>query len=190
MIQKIFSEKLNLPHLKMCFSSVWGSQHAHYRVNLRRALFQSLAQQSKSKLQMDNLLNLKETPQITGHSISISHCFKLGGFAFVDNPCGIGLDVVCFNRLNLKLIKRVSFPDELQQAPNPFYLWAAKESSFKSLMRRAQPQVVSGIKIIKWSVESENLFAFKIMMKDIQSPGKGLIYHENEHLISIFSNNL
>lgn len=99
-----------------------------------------------SKLTGEDVTNLNIRPQLKQHFVSISHSQHLGGFVLSKKP--VGLDIEDKDRLNLKLIERISTEEERSIAPNPLFLWVAKESIFKRFS--IDYKVISAVRVVEW----------------------------------------
>lgn len=134
----------------------WGSQaNTSYRNQIREGIVEHFSPLSEAM--RFQILNLDLLPKIEGHSISISHCDHLGGFATARVP--VGFDILDRRRFNLKAIQRVSTEQELKACPDPALIWPAKESVYK--LANGKFQVISEIVILNWTKIGDRFYRFE-----------------------------
>lgn len=141
---------LGLSGLHCEISEGFASQVADHRFQIRRALKKSLSKTVNRELSaLDNLL---VPPRLPETAISISHCPTLGGFIHLSKSenlsslgfeiTGIGFDIEISDRVSVPVAKKVlphsseSFLHDLFESGEPSIpacVWAAKESSIKSV---------------------------------------------------------
>lgn len=158
-----------VPHLKVFFKSEWGSQNPEHRNLLKTELAQH-----------------NETNNVTPYH-SISHCPAVGALVLSSSP--IGVDVEKSARVELKIVARVSSPQELEIIPSPASLWCAKEAAFKALRPYQQPSVISEISIGGWQKIDSQIETFHMKNPpDFQAPvkNKGVVIHAEEITFSFF----
>lgn len=115
----------------------FSSKNPMYRLNIRMGIVESnvLSKEENSKL-----LDLNQRPRTTEWNFSISHSDKIGGYVQSDQI--IGLDIERSERVQKKVIQRVSSSVEMSEAPGTDYLWTAKEAVFKALSLDVMSQAV------------------------------------------------
>lgn len=94
-----------------------------------------------------DVLDLSRRPHVDGWYVSVSHSGDVGGWVASRTP--IGFDVERIARLRPELIARVATPDEIAAAPDPKWLWPAKEAAFKAM--DPQPETMPQIQITGWN---------------------------------------
>ncbi|MCY4513325.1 MAG: hypothetical protein OXB86_06525, partial [Bdellovibrionales bacterium] len=125
----------------------------------------------------ENLLTPGARPDCSFAAISVSHCPVLGGFIFSFNQkISLGLDMEQSHRVNEQLIGRLSKTEELQKAPDPSLLWAAKEAAFKC-MTPEQNLLLKHILIFKWiKIKPDHYhFYFQVEGQDIKGRGAAFL---------------
>ena len=125
-MEDLFQAALVDPSLKVKSLSAWAAINPQHKELIYTALDQAVQ-------------------NTRGPFSSISHTHTEGGFAVSKFPVGFDLEVT--SRVTLELVTRISFDEELTQAPDFASLWCAKEAAFKALKHFKQPKVVSQIKI-------------------------------------------
>lgn len=194
---------LELPWLAGEMQNNWGSEHADSRALIRSHLvqywqsplghritdFQNFSNNPGSSSVIEELDEMRSNkiPNLPWASQTISHCKTAGGWMATSPRFGIGMDLEEHDRLNMKLISRIASEDESSQAPNPLYLWAAKEAAFKSQSRRNQPQIFSQIKIESWNKLDSYLFKFEFKREseEASASGRGLIWDSDRLIMGI-----
>jgi hypothetical protein len=149
----LLRQLLQAPTLELTLKKEWGSENKAYRKEIRQAL----------STQFDeDFSDLEKRPTSVKKAISISHCPQLGGFATIVKPGSIGLDIEVEARVEKKIAARMSTTQEMNEAPSPAHLWAAKEAAYKSLgdvfqpgappgaLPEVQPNVLSSVEIGDW----------------------------------------
>lgn len=119
----------------------FSSSNPVHRLNIRMGIVESNV---LSKEENDLLLDLKQRPKTKDWNFSISHSDKIGGYLQSDQI--IGMDIERSERVQRRIIQRVSTEKEMAEAPGPDYLWTAKEAVFKALSLEVMSQAVVG----KW----------------------------------------
>ena len=115
----------------------FSSKNPMYRLNIRMGIVESnvLSTEENAKL-----LDLNQRPKASEWNFSISHSDKVGGYVQSDQI--IGLDIERSDRVQKKVIQRVSSENEMLAAPGADYLWTAKEAVFKALSLDVMSQAV------------------------------------------------
>jgi hypothetical protein len=159
LIRSIFQE----PTLVVDLRSEWGASTEGYRDKIKTELSARVCVCSDS---------------------SISHCEKLGGFAFVGaTSVQVGLDVEDSDRVTPVIVRRITkTQSEFDSAPAPDYLWAAKEAAFKSLKGPTQPKVISEVEIGNWKEVEPGVWRFGLVGKEFF---RGLVFRKNEFVIAV-----
>lgn len=132
----------------------FSSQNPVHRLNIRMGIVESnvLSQEENEKI-----LDLKLRPKTAEWNFSISHSDKIGGYLQSDQI--IGMDIERSNRIQKKIIQRVSSEKEMAEAPGSDYLWTAKEAVFKALSL----EVMSQVKIKDWQPTGyAEIFKFRV----------------------------
>jgi hypothetical protein len=117
----------------------FSSSNPVHRLNIRMGIVESNV---LTKEENDNLLNLSLRPKTKEWNFSISHSDKIGGYIQSDQI--IGMDIERSDRVQRRIIQRVSTEKEMAEAPGPDYLWTAKEAVFKALSLDVMSQAVVG----------------------------------------------
>lgn len=115
----------------------FSSKNPVHRLNIRMGIVESNV---LSKEENEKLLDLKQRPKTADWNFSISHSDKIGGYIQSDQI--IGMDIERTERVQKKIIQRVSSEQEMSEAPGSDYLWTAKEAVFKALSLEVMSQVV------------------------------------------------
>ena len=115
----------------------FSSKNPVHRLNIRMGIVESNV---LSKEENEKLLDLKLRPKTADWNFSISHSDKIGGYIQSDQI--IGMDIERSERVQKKIIQRVSSEQEMSEAPGSDYLWTAKEAVFKALSLEVMSQVV------------------------------------------------
>lgn len=133
----------------------FGSQNPVNRLNIRLGIVESnLLTEAENK----NILDLNQIPKSGSYYFSISHSDVIGGYVQSDRI--IGLDIERTDRVQRRIIQRVSTEKEMAEAPGPDYLWTAKEAVFKALSLEVMSQVV----IANWkSCELSQTYSFRCL---------------------------
>lgn len=143
----------------------FSSSNPVHRLNIRMGLVES---NILTKEENENLLNLDLRPKSNDWNFSISHSDKIGGYIQSDQI--IGMDIERSDRVQRRVIQRVSSEKEMAEAPGPDYLWTAKEAVFKAMSLEVMSQAVVG----EWQACSfANTFKFRA------KPPQGLILKHN-----------
>lgn len=151
---------------------LWGSAAANHRTMIR--------QDAGSALHVD-LSDLKSIPRPKDWSISISHAKGLGAWIAIKRQALLGFDIELNERIKPEIIERVSTKEEIVAAPNPNFIWCAKEAYYKAL-EEAQPAAVTQLEIFGWETLGENLFSFEGRKS---SPGKGLLVFHAPYIYAV-----
>lgn len=136
-----------IPEIEGELAVKFGSGNPDHRAAIRARIESQLP--SLSPEEKKRLADLKWTPRLTHWSVSISHGRTLGGWVARRRPGSIGFDVEVKERIEPRLISRIATPEEIALAPEPAFLWCAKESYFKCL-EADQPVTMSSLKISNW----------------------------------------
>lgn len=169
---EILKQALNIPHLIVEVHLKWASTKTHHRQQIRQAIMKTYEQEitrlTRSsadpdliKKDLKALEDLEQVPDLNLAQVSISHCPKAGGFALSDISHPLGFDLEDPDRIRETVVKRMSEPQELTEAPSPAHLWTAKESAFKALYGPMQPQVISAVTIRQWFPLTPEIWAFR-----------------------------
>ena len=115
----------------------FSSKNPVYRLNIRMGIVESNVLSPEDCVK---LLDLNQRPKTADWSFSISHSDKIGGYVQSDQM--IGLDIERSERVQKKVVERVSSELEMAEAPGTDYLWTAKEAVFKALSLEVMSQAV------------------------------------------------
>ena len=173
------SEILKIEQLLECRGLVvelrdaWGTMlNSDHRLQIRRALAQYLADVDVAHPQISLEFpiwasSLETLPASPHHFISISHGYRLGGYALCDKSTagsglgsGLGFDLETLSRITPAIVERVSHPLEQDTAPDPRFLWSAKEACFKASLGPQQPVAITEIRTENWISVSEYFHTF------------------------------
>ena len=174
-------------------SADWSSRSVNYRQNLRAALLTALADHGKfpdltlSREDEFDLQNLSFPPQLRDHSISISHCPLAGGFVVCPLPDGhVGLDLEDRTKVTHEVVVRMGSEEESLLAPDPALLWAAKEATFKSLLKASQPRALSAVSLTSWYTIEPGLWGFHAQIQGFNSkPVLGLAAFDQNLVVGL-----
>lgn len=156
--QRIIQElQKHEPSTLAAHSEEWGAGQASFRQNIRGSAKSNLEAAGLTDLDCFSILDAPPRPK--DWSVSISHAKGIGAWVAVKRPAKIGLDIEEVSRVREDIIERVSTTQEILSAPQPAFLWCAKESYFKSLEEH-QPIAVTQLKILRWEKLEENLYSF------------------------------
>ena len=114
--------------------------------------------------------------------VSISHCPLLGGVLFSDQSCG--LDVEVLDRMQEKIVSRVSTEEEMKQIKRlqlPLgYLWTAKEASWKATRNICQPKVISSMEIDFTSAKEPHGLKWPLVAVDSAASYRAVVLPEDQ----------
>lgn len=160
-----FSIYLGVEDLQLILNPRWSSLHEGHRQTLRHAIDKWCEEKSKGNSHCRrSVTNLAELPEAEGHSLSISHCKRVGGFAAARNCHFVGFDIEINRRLEGVRLGLVSFDEEeLKEAPTPAAFWTGKEAAFKCLRGPNQPRGLKDIRIGRWETVEPNIHRFQVM---------------------------
>ena len=171
----------------------WGSlSNPQHRVKIRQALATYLAE-NRSHASFDSpswASALDTLPVSPGHFISISHGYRIGGYALCEKSpslSGLGFDLETLSRLTPAIVERISNPLERTSSPDPRFLWAAKEASFKAFLGPRQPVAITEIRIENWSSLGGFFHAFTALSQQ-HNLGRGVLYSNprNDEVFAFF----
>jgi phosphopantetheinyl transferase (holo-ACP synthase) len=118
----------------------------------------------------------------SGH-VSISHTAGAGALFFHPKYM-VGVDLEKAERVQEKIVARVSSPEEIARVQNSSHLWVAKEASYKACRHHNQPQTISGIQISLFDTKN-NTFAFKLLDSAAESLGEGFVHEHFGHVLAL-----
>lgn len=147
------------PGLMGVLSDKFSSKSPQYRHQIRGSLASQL--QNLTPLEKSEVLDLSRTPGLHNWSVSISHCQALGGWVAKSKPSHIGFDLEVKSRIEPKLVQRIATPKEISAAPDPSYIWCAKESYYKYL-EKAQPVTFTELQITDWLRQADQTWTFSM----------------------------
>lgn len=105
------------------------------------------------------LLDISKLPQHPALSVSLSHCRDAGLIGWIPQPFRIGVDVEQWERISEVIIRRVAPESEVLEAPEPRWLWSAKEAVFKSQSETVK--LMSSVEVFDWQERHANVWSFK-----------------------------
>lgn len=173
-------------NLAFYLSEEFASTTLNYRENIRSELGSTHSFRF-SRQQLANLNDLQTLPEASDGFFSISHCPLLGGFSFSNFKHGFDLESV--DRISKPIILRTCTSDEVYEAPNPKYLWVAKESAVKAMSTRRNEFVVTDFQTENWKSHFETeVFSYRINSLKTLDFGinKGFVFSEKDILFGIF----
>lgn len=179
LIKKNFSAPL---FLEINVKKEWRSTVSEYRSLIRLGFIERHPIEVDSKVEF---LNLESIPTLKHNYISISHSNSEGGYAFSNLP--FGFDLIERDRLNEKIVARVSTTKEILDAIDPSFLWPAKESVFKAYSD--QLEVITEIQIFGWKSISNNFFTFNVQFESRHSiipQGRGFVFEKSDVLYGLY----
>ena len=151
-----FNRELELPNLEIILDTQFGSRSSAHRMAIRQEILTRVSNDPK-------LLDLSIVPQQSTYSLSISHTYLSGGFAFSKDPGAIGFDIELTSRILTSAVKRISrYEEEFNEAPAADFLWTAKEASFKALSSgHLNVFKISDTRVTEWLELEPGAFRFK-----------------------------
>lgn len=180
-IQSSVDEKFRL-----ILNKNWNSLLPSHRQDIRNCLAHEFSSHF-SRLQLAQLCDLSLRPQASDGHFSISHCPKLGGFAY--SQFKIGFDVEELRRISIQILKRTALEPEFSACPKPEFLWGAKEAGYKALSGDDSSLVISDLTTYDWQSHNENqLFSFRLKAEKTLdfALNRGFIFSDAECLFAIF----
>jgi phosphopantetheinyl transferase (holo-ACP synthase) len=179
-----FLKAFREPEVEVFVNPDWGSQAAEHRQKIRDAIEFQLKthwQKEVAAGELEHLHDLNRYPVFKKIHVSISHCLEMGGFVLSKMP--VGFDIELVERVQQKIVARVSKEAEMINAPSLAHLWAAKEAAFKALHSFRQPDVISELQIGAWD---ENMFRLLNSEKYADQEGYGIAWVDGSFVFSIF----
>lgn len=177
----------------LCTSLEWGAGESSYRTKIRRNILRDVSNQTnglslKTAQDKKNILDLSQPPIIEGLGLSIAHCKSIGGYLISSTHLDIGLDFEDQRRIKKDIVARVSSQQELKEAPDTSLIWGAKEAAYKALLRREQPETISGISVTNWKKLKENYWQFnaRLRAEPTEILGQGIIWIETDLIATVF----
>ena len=174
--EKLAAGALAYPELKLRWSAEWKTS-----VAIRESIETFFAKQGLSTREIS-----KSPPEISGFSLSISHSPVGGVWAAVALPQKIGVDLEKQSRVTEPIVRRVSEDHEIQDSPEPSFLWSAKEAVFKSCWPENQGIPLSKAVIDSWQSIGQSQFRFTARWKGHPLLGRGWAAIRDESLCSVF----
>lgn len=197
---------LGLSKLQCGLSENFASQVPEHRSNIRRALQENILSRTEEKTpstdltaaEVSSLANLLHPPRLQYVAISISHCPTLGGFVHLPksaNAQGVGFDIEIADRVSAPVAKKVlpHFPEQFLYAAidaeeNSITgcIWAAKESSIKSLGNVLVDQNIyyGNVALTSFAKSSDDLsFHFRATSTESSSLETSGIVRKTDHWI-------
>lgn len=144
------------PELRGALSSAWNSTEPQHRLLIRNSIRQTLGLNGSK---FDHLSDLQQRPTVAGWSISVSHCPRAGGWLALRDPAKLGFDIELRERIQSRLVNRISTEGELNRCPYPGLLWVAKEAYYKALAPH-QPKTVTELYIDSWCSLGDEEYSF------------------------------
>lgn len=174
------------PTLQIVVSENWNSTIRDYRALIRHYLGDNYAPHF-TREQWAQLYDLNWVPDAMKGFFSISHNQTIGGFSYSEMKHGF--DVELKKRISTAILKRTSNEIEYMNAPEPEFLWVAKESGFKALGTPTNNLLLPDLICLDWESHSEkNIWSFRIKSQKTLDfrQNRGFIFSENEILYSIY----
>lgn len=167
-LNSTFSIYLGVEDLRLFLNPAWSSQHDGHRQMLRRAIDDWFEKQNEGSSRCSrSVMNLAELPEAEGHSLSISHCKRAGGFVVARICHSVGFDIEINQRLEGVRLRLVSFDEEeLKESPTPAAFWTGKEAAYKCLRGPSQPRGLKDIRIGRWKLVAPNVHRFEVIEVD------------------------
>ncbi len=162
------------PSLQLHTSVNWSARQPGHRRRLRAAANRALDLS-------ENIEDLNKIPRPKTYSLSLSHTLGMGGWASVCRPTRVGFDIESLKRISLSVVQRIASRSELEECPQGFLLWSAKESFFKAL-EHTQPQVLSEVRVGHWRDLRHGLYSFRGLQP---TTATGIIYKTRLYLYSV-----
>ncbi len=157
--QRIIQElRKHEPRLLAGQSAEWGAEQSSYRQKIRAGAEARLKEAGENDVAA--IKNLNAHPRPANWSLSISHTKGLGAWIASPRPVHAGLDIEVGDRISQAVIARVCGNQEIKSAPQPEFLWCAKEAYFKALENH-QPPTIAQLEISRWKKLGENLYSFQ-----------------------------
>ncbi len=171
----------------------WQSGSSEHRQVLRSALLTALKEPGRfphlklAAKDEDNINDLTAPPQIEHFSISVSHCPLVGGFVICPIHDGhVGLDLEDRTKVTPEIVARMCSEEETFLAPDPALLWAAKEATFKSLLKASQPKALSEIVLLNWYTIESKIWGFNAQIRGVRTgPVLGLAALEENLVVGL-----
>ncbi|WP_374029392.1 4'-phosphopantetheinyl transferase superfamily protein [Bdellovibrio bacteriovorus] len=160
-------KSLRCPDLQVFMKPEWGSHNPQHRTLIREEI--------KFLMQGRCLYS------------SISHCHGMGLVAISSFPVGVDIEIT--DRVQDRVMARVSSQEEFQAAPSSASLWCAKEACFKALRPFQQPSVISQITVGAWEKIDSQTETYRLSnSSDFAAPSenRGVVLRVPEHTISFF----
>jgi 4'-phosphopantetheinyl transferase EntD len=159
-----------------------SATHPDCRMLVRQKLFELLS--AEGHIPSPSLLALDHRPQHDTLNISLSHGHHHSLIGWTPTKLKIGVDIESLDRLTSKIVERVSTAEELASAPDPQYIWSAKEAAFKACYPRHN--VVSFVEVVDWTLAKKNHWTFAVGPKN-HSEGYGELCLIERHSIAFFT---
>lgn len=187
-IEKELRRILNVPELIAVIDPRFAAGSAGHRENLRREILHRLGDDVENPGEILDLS--KPLLKAGGSYVSIAHVPSGGGFLLSKQP--IGLDLEEADRVQSRVVARVSTADDLSAAPSPAWLWAAKEAAFKALQHAEKsPKLLSQIGIDEWVLTEENSHCGTFRVRNLSEfssrAALGCVIHAEGMIVSAFS---
>jgi phosphopantetheinyl transferase len=117
------------PSINIELSPNWGSNNLDHRQLIR----ENIKSQLSEYLNLPTLdLNNRPRLNTRNGTLSISHSKTLGGYVYSLTE-SLGLDIEQIQRINDRIVSRISTSEEFKIGLSNAELWTIKESSFKSI---------------------------------------------------------
>lgn len=178
--------KVSATDLSFHLSPEFSSAVADYRQKIRNHLATNFSFRF-NRQQLANLSDLTKLPEASEGYFSISHCPVMGGFTYSNLKHGFDMESV--DRISKPLIQRMCYEDEVAAAPNPKFLWVAKEAALKALSTGSNNLIITDFHTEGWKSHFETeIFSYRINSKKTLDFGlnKGFVFSEKDILFGIF----
>ena len=179
-------QKITDLDIRFHLSSEFGSENENYRQSIR-AYIASQYSFHFSRPQLMNLADLNILPESIDGFFSISHSPKLGGFSYSNLKHGFDLEAI--ERISKPVIQRTCTSDEVDSAPNPKFLWVAKEAALKAVSKNKGEFLVTDLVCENWVSHFEtSVYSYRInSIKTLDlTLNKGFVFSEKDMMFAVF----
>lgn len=175
--------KADLPLTLFLIHDVGSQTETDHRLQVRETLRHLLTRQRLSA--PEDLLNLQNSPPSHPElALSLSHSHTSSAVAWMPLPWRLGVDIEAIERVHIPVIHRIATAEEVSLAPDPRYLWMAKEAALKCLY--PDVNVLSSVKIVNWVKQSETTWTFDVEPQ-ITTEGYGEFHLILGHALAFFT---
>lgn len=158
--ERLLQNQFKDPSLVLDVREEWSAIRENHREQIKAGLAE-FAAKAKTDISDSNPNNVNS--RLVS---SISHCLSKGGFVASTKLPRIGFDIEENSRVKDQILLRMFTQDEIDQCPEPYALWCAKEALYKVLQGPDQPGVLSELPVLEWEKASSEYPIYKISFKD------------------------